>query len=361
MAVALPRLGRRKRDADADAALALGVPLTVIHMLTGSSIPPAKSAQETRGGLSPIKWGVSCHRPRVPRRDLQWGTGPARDGQPGFASGGLTRWLPAAGVAATRSRLGALVALGVILSRPSSGRARRSEGGGGAGNQECCRAVVTGRAPSCSFYSSAACPGPPVAVSPPPAPRARARDGHGRGRAVSPGRLFTSDAASIVAGREQVGREQRCGAARRGRPGVSIYVVAEHLQGTASTPSTRREGDTVLRTCLQANACPAIQWRRRRSRTAEPPYISPVAVAPQIPHYVHGTQGFRGRVFLPRTIAVAVPMYGAWSWDRAWPATVHVVGHDSTPTTDVLQIRQSGHASRASGLSGPTVNIDRPK
>ena len=45
---------------DADAALALGVPLTVIHMLTGIINPAGEKARKKPvAALSPIKWGVS--------------------------------------------------------------------------------------------------------------------------------------------------------------------------------------------------------------------------------------------------------------------------------------------------------------
>ena len=99
---------------DADAALALGVPLTVIHMLTGIINPAGEKARKKPvAALSPIKWGVSWLIDREFRgATLQRGTGPRLGGLASVVTGDQV--LERLGLAATRPHLGALVALGVI-------------------------------------------------------------------------------------------------------------------------------------------------------------------------------------------------------------------------------------------------------
>ena len=117
---------------DADAALALGVPLTVIHMLTGIINPAGEKARKKPvAALSPIKWGVSWLIDREFRgATLQRGTGPRLGGLASVVTGDQV--LERLGLAATRPHFAALVALGAIhltvaaVCSAVRGRGRRS-------------------------------------------------------------------------------------------------------------------------------------------------------------------------------------------------------------------------------------------
>ena len=99
---------------DADTALALGVPLTVIHMLTGIINPAGEKARRKPvASLSPIKWGVSWLIDREFRgATLGRGTGPRLGGLASVVTGDQV--LERLGLAATRPHAAALVSLGAI-------------------------------------------------------------------------------------------------------------------------------------------------------------------------------------------------------------------------------------------------------